>query len=196
MIAIVESTGTNFSSVRFALQRIKADAVVTNDWSVISGADHVILPGVGSAITAMQKLRSAGLSNRIPSLTQPVLGICLGMQVMFERSQEGDTECLSIFEGKVEKLRAAPGMPVPHMGWNKVGKEWAYFVHAYAAPPGANTVATTEYGVAFSSVVSRDNFTGVQFHPERSAEFGSRILKSFLTDSSRDPKWISSLQST
>ncbi len=196
MIAVVEATGSNFSSVRFALRRLKADVTVTNDWSVISEADHVILPGVGSAAAAMEKLHDAGLAQRIPSLTQPVLGICLGMQVMFAHSEEGDTRCLGIFAGNVTRLTTAPGLPVPHMGWNTVGSEWAYFVHAYAAAPGPGTVATTEYGNAFSSIVCRDNFTGVQFHPERSAEFGSRILQSFVTDSIRNPTWISSLQST
>jgi glutamine amidotransferase len=188
MIAVIRSTGSNFASVNFALQRIGADAIVTDDSALIEAATHVIMPGVGSAQTAMSKLRHARLEHVVRRLTQPVLGICLGMQLMFEHSEEGDTEGLAIFSGVVTRLQARERHPVPHMGWNTVDyaagnsseAPWAYFVHSFAAPVGPDTVATTSYTETFASVVARENFMGVQFHPERSADFGSTILTNFL----------------
>lgn len=195
MIAVIRSTGSNFASVRFAVERLGRTVTVTEDPDVIRAASHVILPGVGSAATGMRKLEAAGLTSLVPTLTQPVLGICLGMQVMFEGSDEGDVNGLGIFRGTVRQLEAAHDHPVPHMGWNTVSFRdnksasvladvpdagWAYFVHSFAAPVGPDTVATTAYTESFTSVVARDNFVGVQFHPERSAEYGSAIIRSFL----------------
>lgn len=198
MIAVVKATGANFASVRFALQRLGAECEVTNSPDVVASASHVIVPGVGAAPPAMARLRAAGLDTVIPRLTQPVLGICLGMQLMFEASQEGDTTALGIFGGWVRALPVLDGYSLPHMGWNTVEfnaefnapaitehcDRWAYFVHSYAAPVGPNTVATTTYGEPlaepFSAIVARDNFVGMQFHPERSGEFGRMLLRSFL----------------
>lgn len=195
MIAVIRSTGSNFASVRFAVERLGGTVTVTEDPGVIRAASHVILPGVGSAATGMRRLEEAGLVEVIPTLTQPVLGICLGMQVMYDGSTEGDVACLGIFRGTVRQLEADPERPVPHMGWNTVNFRddrpasvladlpdagWAYFVHSFAAPVGPDTVASTEYTASFTSVVARDNFVGVQFHPERSAEYGSAIIRSFL----------------
>lgn len=190
MIAIIRATGANFSSVTFALQRLGVESLVSDSPDVIATASHVILPGVGSAQSAMARLRAAGLVDVIRELEQPVLGICLGMQLMFEMSEEGDTPGLGIFGGRVKALTATDGYPVPHMGWNEVtfgaGETiegdggWAYFVHSYAAPVGPDTIATTTYAEPFSAIVARDNFVGVQFHPERSADFGRRLLSGFL----------------
>lgn len=191
MIAVIRATGANFSSVRFALQRLGVESLVTDSRDVIATASHVIMPGVGSARAAMAKLHAAGLVEVIRQLEQPVLGICLGMQLMFEMSEEGDTPGLGLFGGRVKALTSADGYPVPHMGWNRVTHlrgatpapdGWAYFVHSYAAPVGPETIATTTYAESFSAIVARDNFVGVQFHPERSADFGSRLLSRFLED--------------
>lgn len=193
MIAVIRSTGSNFASVEFALRRLGVDPVVTEDPDVVAAASHVILPGVGAAGRGMENLRATGLDTVIPQLTQPVLGICLGMQLMFERSEEDDTRGMGIFRGHVTKLDGSSGLPIPHMGWNMVQHfpgasspvsgardGWAYFVHSYAPEVGPDTVATTEYSGTFTSVAARDNFVGVQFHPERSASFGAAILESFL----------------
>lgn len=192
--AIIDSGGANLASLRFALERLGARAIVTRDARQIAAAPRVMLPGVGSAGDAMRRLRSAGLAELLPRLRQPVLGICLGMQLLFERSAEGMTECLGVIAGEVRRLRAAPGRPVPHMGWNQlVGArqdpllagiapgEYFYFVHGYAVPPGEATLAQVEYGETLSAVVRRGNFWGAQFHPERSAAAGARLLGNFLT---------------
>lgn len=195
-IAIIDSGGANIASLRAALARLNADSVVTTDHDVIRRAPRVLLPGVGNAHSAMNKLRGAGLDTLIPTLTQPLLGICLGMQLLFDRSEEGPANCLGIIPGSVDKLTSAPGQPVPHMGWNQmttvhddplldgVGSlDYVYFVHSFAAPTSSATVAITDYGVAFTSVVRRDNFCGTQFHPERSGVVGARILGNFLKGS-------------
>jgi glutamine amidotransferase len=153
----------------------------------------VLLPGVGSAGDAMRRLRGAGLDRTLPALRQPVLGICLGMQLLFERSAEGDTETLGVFPGGVERLLPAPGLPVPHMGWNTLDGlradplldgigpgEHFYFVHSFAARPSATTLATADYGAPLVAVAGRDNFRGVQFHPERSGAAGATLLANFL----------------
>jgi glutamine amidotransferase len=153
----------------------------------------VILPGVGAARDAMRRLADTGLDRLIPTLTQPVLGICLGMQLLYAASAEGDTDCLGILQGAAARLVAAPGRAVPHMGWNQLepvcaspllagigAGDYAYFVHSYALPPGPDTVATCDYGGAFTAIVSRGNFHGAQFHPERSAATGARLLANFL----------------
>ena len=153
----------------------------------------MILPGVGAAPDAMQRLRSSGLDTLIPSLTQPVLGICLGMQLLHESSAEGPVRCLGVIPGETVRLAEAPGRPVPHMGWNTLDMErpsplleglgtrdHAYFVHSYAVPQSAATVASCRYGAAFSACVAWRNFYGVQFHPERSAAVGARLLRNFI----------------
>ena len=195
MIAIIDSGGANIASVRFALERLGVDSVLTADPAVISAAERVILPGVGAAPVAMAQLARAGLVECIRGLTQPVLGICLGMQLLFERSQEGDTPLLGLVAGTCGAFDPGMGLTVPHMGWNRLlprgegrhpllsGVEdgaHVYFVHSYAAPVSADTVASCSYGVDFTALVARGNFMGAQFHPERSGPVGARILGNFL----------------
>ena len=190
---IIDSGGANLASLQFALERLGARATVTSDARAIAAAATVILPGVGSAADAMQRLRRSGLAGLIPTLRQPVLGICLGMQLLFERSAEGATECLGVLPGTVRRLEATRHRPVPHMGWNQLAElrtdpllagiesaEYFYFVHSYAVPACAATLAEVHYGEALSAVVRRDNFWGAQFHPERSAAAGARLLGNFL----------------
>ena len=192
-IAIIDSGGANIASLRAALARLGAESVVTQDPGVITRAPRVLLPGVGSANAAMAKLRGAGLDRLIPTLKQPLLGICLGMQILFDHSEEGPADGLGVIPGNVDKLKAAPGLPVPHMGWNQLeqttpdplldgvsGLDHVYFVHSFAVAPTPHTLATTQYGTTISAVVRRDNFCGTQFHPERSGVVGSRILANFL----------------
>ena len=195
MIAIIDSGGANIASVRFALERLGVDSVLTADPAVISSAERVILPGVGAAPVAMAQLDRAGLGECIRGLTQPVLGICLGMQLLFERSQEGDTPLLGLVSGNCGAFDPGMGLTVPHMGWNRLlpqgegrhpllaGVEdgaHVYFVHSYAAPVSADTVASCSYGIDFTALVARGNFMGAQFHPERSGPVGARILGNFL----------------
>jgi glutamine amidotransferase len=192
---IIPSCGSNLASLKFALERIGADVPLTEDHDRIRRASHVILPGVGAAAPGMARLAAAGLVDLIPTLEQPVLGICLGMQLLFARSEEEDTPCLGIIDGVVGRLPGSPDLPVPEMGWN--GLEivddspllagvapgaYAYFVHSYAAPSGDYTSAITTYGRPFSSVVRQANFFGTQFHPERSSRLGAQILRNFLTN--------------
>jgi glutamine amidotransferase len=190
---IVANGGANTASLRYALERLGAKPEVSADPRVIRSATHVILPGVGAAQDAMRRLVAAGLGDLISKLTQPVLGICLGMQLLYERSDEQDTPCLGLFAGRAQQFERAPGRAVPHMGWNRLrplGKhalldgirlgDYAYFVHSFAVAPGPETVAVSDYGAEFSAVVSRGNFHGAQFHPERSAKAGARLLANFL----------------
>jgi imidazole glycerol-phosphate synthase subunit HisH len=190
---IIDSGGANIASLRIALSRLGTDSVVTTDHGVIQRAPRVFLPGVGSAHDAMSRLRIAGLDRLIPTLKQPLLGICLGMQILFERSDEGPSNTLGAIPGSVDKLLSAPGLPVPHMGWNQLAQvkpdplldgvsalDYVYFVHSYAVPAGEFTVASTEYGSNFTAVARRENFCGTQFHPERSGVVGARILANFL----------------
>lgn len=192
-VVIIDSGGANLASLQFALQRLGARATVSADPAVVAAAPRVLLPGVGSAGDAMRRLRAAGLDRLLPTLAQPLLGICLGMQLLFERSAEGDTQGLGILSGEVGRLVAAPGRPVPHMGWNTLedarqdpllegiaAGEHFYFVHSFAARPSATTLATTDYGGKLVAVAGRDNFRGVQFHPERSGPAGARLLANFL----------------
>ncbi len=194
-VAIIDSGGANIASLRAALSRLGANSVVTTDHEVIKRATRVLLPGVGNAHSAMHKLRSVGLDQLIPALKQPLLGICLGMQILFDHSEEGPANGLGVIPGRVGKLSAAPGLPVPHMGWNQLAQtkpdplldgvsalDYVYFVHGYAVPAGEWTVATTEYGGNFTAVARRDNFCGTQFHPERSGVVGARILANFLKE--------------
>jgi glutamine amidotransferase len=192
-VAIIDSGGANIASLRAALARLGAESQVTSDPEVIQGAARVLLPGVGSAHNAMARLRGSGLDRLIPTLKQPLLGICLGMQILFDMSEEGPANGLAVIPGRVERLQFARGLPVPHMGWNQLQEmksdplldgvsslDYVYFVHGYAAPAGSWTVATTEYGSSFTAVARRDNFCGTQFHPERSGLVGARILANFL----------------
>ncbi|MEO8465216.1 MAG: imidazole glycerol phosphate synthase subunit HisH [Gammaproteobacteria bacterium] len=190
---IIPSCGANLASLQFALERLGANVPCTEDPERIRAASHVILPGVGAAAPGMERLAAAGVVDLIPTLTQPVLGICLGMQLLFARSEEEDTPCLGVIDAQIRRMPASSALPVPQMGWNElepVGESalmkdvprgaYAYFVHSYAAPPGAYTRALTVYGEAFSAVVEQGNFFGTQFHPERSSRLGAQILHNFL----------------
>jgi glutamine amidotransferase len=192
-VAIIDGGGANIASLQFALARLGAAGELTVDPAVIRSASHIILPGVGAARAAMGRLRQKGLADLIPTLTQPVLGICLGLQLLFESSEEDDTECLGIVEGAVRRFVPAPDRPVPHMGWNQVmplrssplladvpDNSYFYFVHSYAAGIGPTTSARTDYGWPFSAIVESQNFLATQFHPERSGPLGARILGNFL----------------
>lgn len=193
MLAIVDSGGANIASVRFALERLGVQSGLTADPAVIRAAECVILPGVGSAVEGMKRLQAKGLVDCVRRLTQPVLGVCLGMQLFFEQSEEGNTPTLGIIPGQVARLPDSPGITVPHMGWNTIttSREVGlldgikpdarfYFVHSYAAPVNAFTVATGTHGTSFAAIVQRANFSGCQFHPERSGIAGSRLLQNFV----------------
>jgi imidazole glycerol-phosphate synthase subunit HisH len=191
---IIRYNAGNVKSVEFALQRLGVEAIISDDPEIIMSADHVILPGVGEASTAMACLKAKGLDKVILNLRQPVLGICLGMQLMCQASDEGNTSCLGIFDQEVKRFPDA-GMEfkIPHMGWNSVchlkspvfsqveDREHVYFVHSYYAAPGIFTIALSNYIVDFSSAIQRDNFYGLQFHPEKSGPAGERILSNFLS---------------
>ena len=192
-VVLVDAGGTNIGSVRYALQRLGVEAALTADEASIRSADKVILPGVGAAGPGMARLRELGLVEVIRSLTQPVLGVCLGMQLLCRHSQESDTPCLGVIPAAVRRFEEGPDLCVPHMGWNRLSPlrkhpllknldagDWAYFVHSYAVPMGDYTLASSDYGSAFSAVIANGNFHGMQFHPERSAQVGARLLKNFL----------------
>jgi glutamine amidotransferase len=192
-VAIIDSGGANIASLRAALSRLSTDSVVTTDHEVIRRAPRVLLPGVGSAHNAMLRLRGAGLDQLIPTLKQPLLGICLGMQLLYDRSEEGPVNCLGVIPGSIGKMQPEPGKPVPHMGWNQMTQvindpllegvsslDYVYFVHSFAAPTSGATVAITDYSIPLTAVARRDNFCGTQFHPERSGVVGARILANFL----------------
>ena len=193
MIAIVDYDAGNIRSVLNALGRVGAsDYVLTADRERLLAASHVILPGVGEASTAMQNLRERGLADFIPTLTQPVLGICVGAQLMCAGSEEGDTRCMGIFPAEVRRFRETPSEKVPHMGWNSLSKlssplfaglkegEYVYFVHSYYPEVCESTIATSNHGIDFSAALGRDNFFACQFHPEKSGIAGEQILKNFL----------------
>jgi imidazole glycerol-phosphate synthase subunit HisH len=190
---VIDSGGANLASVLFALERLNAPATVTTSPDEVRSAKRVILPGVGAAADVMKRLHAAGLTEVLPTLKQPVFGICVGMQVLFKSSEEGPVDCLGIIPDTVRKLKAEPGLPVPHMGWNTLvtlrddplldgltSSDYVYFVHSYAAPVSDATLARTDYGTQVSAVVRRGNFWGAQFHPERSSTAGSRVLANFL----------------
>jgi imidazole glycerol-phosphate synthase subunit HisH len=188
--AIIKYNAGNIQSVLFAMERLNAPAVVTDDPRLIREADKVIFPGVGEASSAMQYLRERKLDEVIKNLQQPVLGICLGMQLMCTHSDEGDTTCLGIFDTQVKKF--GQGLKTPQIGWNLVKQKqetlfagfdndpYFYFVHSYYAGICDETAAVTEYGLPFSSGLQKANFYGVQFHPEKSAEAGQKLLQNFL----------------
>jgi glutamine amidotransferase len=190
---IIDSGGANLASLQYALERLGARSHISADPRVIAAAPRALLPGVGAAAAAMQRLQNNGVAEILPSLTQPLLGICLGMQLLFSHSGEGPTECLGLLPGRVRRLGVAAGHPVPHMGWNQLqptsedpllegiaSGDYAYFVHSFAAPVSQLTLATATYGAPLSAVVRRANFWGTQFHPERSAATGARLLANFL----------------
>src|SRR5210317_330975 len=192
-VAIIDSGGANIASLLFALERLGYDASLTTDADAIRRADRVILPGVGAAADAMQRLRDGGLVDVIRDLRQPVLGICLGMQLLADASEEEDVDCLGIIPGVARRLQVRDGFPVPNMGWCPVTRmteapvlegiddgSYFYFVHSYALPPSEYTIATARHADAFSAVVGRDNFIAAQFHPERSSADGARLLRNFL----------------
>lgn len=190
---IVKYNAGNIQSVLYAMERIGAEALVTDDHTLIRAADRVIFPGVGEASTAMNYLRERGLDQLLRELTQPVLGICLGMQLMCAHSEENDTECLSIFAERVKKFIAGDsGLKVPQIGWNQVTDtrsrifdnipegSYFYFVHSFYAAIGEHTIGTADYTLPYSAALHRDNFYGVQFHPEKSAAAGEQLLKNFI----------------
>ncbi|MBC7000174.1 imidazole glycerol phosphate synthase subunit HisH [Cytophaga sp. FL35] len=189
-IVIINYGAGNIQSIKFAIQRLGHTAVLSDDPEEINSADRVIFPGVGEASSAMKMLNSSGLQALIPELKQPVLGICLGMQLMCNKSEEGNTSGLGIFD--VDVIRFSKNVKVPQIGWNQItslksglfdkvnDKEHIYLVHSFYAPLCDETIATSEYDVAYSAALKKDNFYGVQFHPEKSSEVGEQILKNFL----------------
>ena len=192
-IAIIKYNAGNIRSVLYALERIGHSAIVTDDADEIQSADKVIFPGVGEASTAMEYLKERNLAELICSLTQPVLGICLGMQLMCNYSEENDTHCLGIFDEDVRKFKIQNSkFKIPQIGWNNIydlrsdlfknvnDSSYCYFVHGYYAAKGEHTIATTDYVQPYSSSLHKDNFYGVQFHPEKSASAGEQILKNFI----------------
>ncbi len=199
-LVIVKYNAGNIQSVLYALERIGVEAIVTDDQDTIRKADKVIFPGVGEASTAMRYLQERGLDILLKELTQPVLGICLGMQLMCAHSEENDTPCLGIFEEKVKLFQpaaslhasASSAIKVPQIGWNNIydlqtalftsvpENSYCYFVHGYYAALGEHTIAKTDYEQPYSSALQKDNFYGVQFHPEKSAAVGERILENFI----------------
>lgn len=192
-VAMVDAGGANLASVQYALRRLGLEPELTVDPAVIRAADRVILPGVSTAAMVMQRLRELDLVDVLRNLQAPLLGVCVGMQVLFEHSEEGDTGCLGLLAGRVRQLPGAPGVRVPHMGWNRLqprrssnlgdGIEdgaYAYFVHSYAAPVSADCVLSCHHGGEFSAVVQCGRVAGAQFHPERSAATGARLLENFI----------------
>ena len=193
MIVVIDSCGSNITSVLFALQRLGVEAALTSNPDEIQKAERVILPGVGAASTAMEKLKEQDLTQCITSLTQPVLGICVGMQLLFSYSEEGCAELLNVIPGEIKHFTPEKDKTIPHMGWNSVtfrndhplvnglpDNSYFYFVHSYYPHVGSYTIGECNYGDRFSAIVAKDNFMGCQFHPERSSKSGSMILKNFL----------------
>ena len=192
-VAIIDSGGANIASLLYAFERLDTEAVLTTDEAVIRAAKRVVLPGVGAARDAMQRLRDANLVDVIRDLQQPVLGICLGMQLLCDASEEEDVDCLGVVPGVARKLGVAQGFAVPNMGWCetvvKRGHElldgvddgsWFYYLHSYALPVSRHTLATARHSVEFSAIIGRDNFVAAQFHPERSSAAGAHLLTNFL----------------
>jgi glutamine amidotransferase len=194
-VVLIDSGGANIGSVKYALERLGVNAQLTADPQVIASADRVILPGVGAAGPGMARLRELELVEVVRAVRQPLLGVCLGMQLLFDSSEEDDTRCLGLVPGRVRKLAGREGIRVPHMGWNtlkplrddsllsgvQAGAQ-AYFVHSYVAPVSEDTLATSSHGEEFAAVVRHGNCWGAQFHPERSAAVGARLLENFLSE--------------
>lgn len=189
-LAIVDLAYGNIGSIAFAFERLGCTPSITADPAALADATHVVLPGVGAAGFAMNRVEVLGLAEALRRLTQPVLGICLGMQLLFERSEEDATKCLGVIEGDVRRLAPAPDRPVPHMGWSRLAVQnsglglregdYVYFAHSFACDDGLATVAFADYGRPVPAVVRRRNFLGAQFHPERSGAAGARFLRAFL----------------
>ena len=190
-LVVIKYNAGNIQSVSFALERLGVDFTISDQPEIIQGADKVIFPGVGEASTTMRYLKDNHLDQLIVSLQQPVIGICLGMQLMCRHSEEYDTPCLGIFDETVKRFTAREDFKVPHMGWNKLtvkdswldpclNGEFAYFVHSYYVPVNAYTSAITDYTLPFSAAMRKNNFYAVQFHPEKSASAGVKVLESFL----------------
>lgn len=189
-IVIINYGAGNIQSIRFAIRRLGYEVILSHDVEEIRSADKVIFPGVGEASSAMSKLKATGLDSIIPTLTQPVLGICLGMQLMCNGSEEGKTKGLGIFD--VDVIKFSKAVKVPQIGWNQISKlesklfegisenEFMYLVHSFYAPMSEDTIASTNYELEYSSALQKDNFYGVQFHPEKSSDAGERILSNFL----------------
>ena len=190
MVAIIDYNVGNVKSLQFALERLGVKSILTNDYGLIKKSEKVIFPGQGAASTAMDKLKEVGLDKLTPNLKQPVLGICLGMQLLCENTEEGDVDGLGIIKCKVIKF--SDKLKVPQMGWNKVKKlrtrlfnkinegDYMYLVHSYFVPTINETIGQSEYGLTYSVAVQKENFFGVQFHPEKSSSSGSQLLKNFL----------------
>jgi glutamine amidotransferase len=192
-VALVDAGGANLGSVRFALQRLGVEATVSGDARVIGQADRVILPGVSTAAMVMRRLRELDLVETLRTLEKPLLGVCVGMQLLYERSAEGDVECLGLLPGEVTRLPGDAAIRIPHMGWNTLqalrstslvegieAGDHAYFVHSYAAPVTTDCVLSSQHGATFAAVAQRGRVAGAQFHPERSSAVGARLLKNFL----------------
>lgn len=192
-VVLVDAGGANLGSVRYALRRLGVEAEVSADADAIRAADRVILPGVSTAATVMGRLHALDLVGTLRHLQSPLLGVCVGMQLLFEHSDEGDTPCLGLLPGRVAKLRGGRGVRIPHMGWNRLepmragplvdgiaAGAHAYFVHSYAAPAGVDCLLACEHGGRFAAVVQRGHVAGAQFHPERSGAAGARLLRNFL----------------
>ncbi len=191
-IAIIKYNAGNIRSVLYALERLNVTAAVTDNHDEIRAADKIIFPGVGEASSAMKYLKEKGLDILIPALTQPVLGICLGMQLMCNLSEENDTKCLGIFHQKVLKFRESTGFKIPQIGWNNIynlssplfdgikENEYVYFVHSFYAEKSENSIASTNYIQEYSSALHKDNFYATQFHPEKSGDAGQKMLWNFL----------------
>ena len=194
-VAIIQYNAGNVQSVRYALQRLGIDSILTDDHEHIRNADKVIFPGVGNAASAMDYLKQKGLDILIKSLTQPVLGICLGLQLLCAHTEEGDTDCLGVFDSKVKlfrKIGTNETLKVPQVGWNNIYKcssnlftgtddSYVYYVHSYYAEECHETVAKTDYFIPYSAALQKDNFYAVQFHPEKSGLKGQKILSNFLS---------------
>ena len=193
-VAIVDSIGSNLASLIFALNRIGSSFEITDEIDVLNKASHIILPGVGAAKNAMTKLKQRKLIDEISKLTKPTLGICLGMQIFMDASDEDDAKCLGIISNTCRPFENNRDYPVPHMGWNKVrfnrdsvltknlkDDDYYYFVHSYYVPVCTETIGVSSYPIEFSAVVQKDNFFGTQFHPEKSGLSGSKILKNFVS---------------
>lgn len=188
-LVIIDYGAGNIQSIKFAFKRLGIDAQLSNDAEIIKNADKVIFPGVGEASSAMEKLNQSGLNKLIPCLEQPVLGICLGMQLMCNYTEEGDTKGMGIFDVEVVKFNT--NLKVPQIGWNNIenlksplfqnlDENYIYLVHSFYAPKSSKTIATSFYGIEYSAALQKDNFYGTQFHPEKSGEYGAKILQNFL----------------
>ncbi len=189
-VSIIKYNAGNVHSVASALRRMNIEPIITDSPEILKNSDKIIFPGVGEASTAMKYLREKKLNLLIPKLTQPFLGICLGLQLMCKSSEENDTNCLNIFD--VEVKRFNENLKIPHIGWNNItnlktnlfsgisDQDYVYFVHSYYAPISENSIAITDYGIKFSAAMAKNNFYSTQFHPEKSGKVGAKILENFI----------------